>query len=171
MQTLREEAMARIRAASDAIRHPKSEDEDSDTPSPSSDEVGESAYDRNMAARKRLNAMPNPKVEPDEDYGRPVAHRALDSFIEKNPQYAEKSAFNEVINTALHSMHDDVYRLREKFNKTDNRADCEALFARAAEITPGEKAERERRSTFEEIARDRLNSHVCQKAAIQKEVR
>lgn len=100
----------------------------------------ESFADRSKAARSRIfGAKPEPKPEPDVDDGRPVAHRALDSFIEAHPEYANESAFNEVANTALNSMHDDIFRLRNRFNETGNRADGEALFTRAAEITPGEK--------------------------------
>jgi hypothetical protein len=52
-------------------------------------------------------------------------------------------------------MHPDIFRLRTKFNQTEDRADAEALFARSAEIIPGEKVQREREAYIRQEQRSR----------------
>jgi hypothetical protein len=108
--------------------------EDSDTPDTPSEEETGSFADRSAAARARVLAIPEPEPEQDVEDGRPVAFRAMDSFIDKHPEYAKESGYNRVANTALTSQHDDIIRLRDKFNRTNNKADGEALFARSAEV-------------------------------------
>lgn len=121
-------------------------------------EEGKTWLDHSQETRARIEAKHTPEpeeVEPDYDDGRPVAYRALDLFIQRNPQFAKERNFKELTNTAIHSMHPDIFLLREKFNRTGNREDADALFRRAAEIAPGEKAEKERAAYVRSVMRSR----------------
>ena len=118
----------------------------------------DSPYSRAKAARDAICATPQPEPAPEPNPwdDRPEAQQAVDAFLEKNPEYTSPSAWKTLSKTARESQHPDIYILRKKFEGSESMADAEALLARAAEIAPGEKTDRDRRAAFEQIAKQRM---------------
>ena len=120
---------------------------------------GKTQQDHRAETMEKIYAKNAPEPEPEEEPNpfddRPAAQQAIDSFLNKNPEYTREAAWKTLRKTVMESTHPDVYALREKFNKTERPADCEALLARSAEIAPGEKLETDRRAAFAKMAKDR----------------